>query len=158
MADAVDLASLDLGYLGQFVGQRINDLVLEKLAAEGYGDLRTSHGFVIQHLLGGPRTITELATALGISQQAASKTVAELVELGYLETAATADRRARAITLSDKALASVALVRKVRAKLEQRLVDKHGAAVAKARALLAAVLEDLGAAEVVRTRSIREPR
>jgi DNA-binding MarR family transcriptional regulator len=156
--ERVDLASLDLGYLGQFVGQRINDLVLEKLAAEGYGDLRVSHGYVVQHLLAGPRTVTELARLLGVSQQAASKTVAELVELGYLDTAATEDRRARAISLSKRALASVAIARKFRAKLEKRLVTRHGPAVEKARILLARVLEDLGGADIVRTRSVREPR
>jgi DNA-binding MarR family transcriptional regulator len=158
MADDVDLVSLDLGYLAQFVGQRINDLVLEKLAAEGYGDLRVSHGYVIQHLLDGPRSITDLAARLGVSQQAASKTVAELVALGYLDAEPARDRRARSISLSERGRASVAVARKVRARLEQRLAGKHGAALGRARELLAKVLEELGGAEAVRSRSVREPR
>jgi DNA-binding MarR family transcriptional regulator len=158
MADDVDLAGLDLGYLAQFVGQRINDLVLEKLALEGFGDLRLSHGYVIQHLLGGPRTITDLAARLGVSQQAASKTVAELVGLGYLEAGPARDRRARAISLSERGRASVAVARRFRGRLEQRLLGKHGAALGKAREVLAKVLEELGGAQAVRSRSVREPR
>lgn len=158
MSGEVELGSLDLGYLAQFVGQRINDLVLAKLAAEGFGDLRMSHGYVFQHLLSGPGTITDLAGRLGVSQQAASKLVAELVELGYVQVAPAADRRARAVALSERGRASVAVARRARARLEQRLVAKHGAAVARARALLAEVLEELGGAAAVRARSVREPR
>lgn len=158
MSGELDIASLDLGYLAQFVGQRINQLVLEKLAAEGYGDLRMSHGYVFQHLLAGPRTITDLAARLGVSQQAASKVVAELLELGYVNAAPAPDRRARAISLSERGRASVALVRKARARLEQRLSAKHGVAFSRSRGLLAEVLEGLGGAAEVRTRSVRELR
>jgi DNA-binding MarR family transcriptional regulator len=157
MAD-LDLATLDLGYLAQFVGQRINELQLEKLAAGGYGDLRVSHGYVVQHLIGGPRTITELAGLLGVTQQAASKTVAELAELGYVDSAPGEDKRARAITLSPRARAALAVARRFRAGLERRLVARHGAALARAKVLLTTVLEDLGGAPAVRARRIREPR
>jgi DNA-binding MarR family transcriptional regulator len=158
VANDVDLASLDLGHLGQFVGQRVNELLLEKLAAEGYGDLRTSHGYVVQHLIGGPRTITELAGLLGVSQQAASKTVGEMLEFGYLEACVAADRRARVVSLSERGRASLALARRFRARLEQKLVAKHGAQIAQARATLARVLEDLGGAPAVRARQVKEPR
>jgi DNA-binding MarR family transcriptional regulator len=158
VANDVDLTDLDLGYLAQFVGQRINDLVLEKLDAEGFGDLRVSHGYVIQHLLGGPRTISDLAARLGVSQQGASKTVAELVALGYLEASPARDRRARSISLSERGRASVAVARRLRARIEQRLASKHGSALAKARELLAKVLEELGGAEAIRSRTVREPR
>ena len=158
MSDDIDLHSLDLGYLAQFVGQRINDRVLERLDAEGLGDLRISHGYVFQHLLEGPRTITDLAARLGVSQQAASKTVAELIALGYLASAPAPDRRARSIALSKRGRTAVSVARKARARLEQRLSAKHGAALAQARELLATVLEDLGGASAVRTRSVREPR
>jgi DNA-binding MarR family transcriptional regulator len=158
MADAVDLQALDLGYLALFVGQRINELVLDKLADDGFGDLRVSHGYVVQHLIGGPRTITELAGLLGVTQQAASKVVAELIELGYIESAVTGDRRARAISLSERGHASVAHTRKTRAKLQHKLVAKHGAAIDRTREVLAQVLDDLGGAPSVRARRVREPR
>jgi len=149
---------LDLGYLGQFVGMRFNDLVLEKARAEGYGDLRYSHGYVVQHLIEGPKKVTELADLLGVSQQAASKSVAELVELGYLTSTVSADRRAREVALSERGRTALARARKTRAKIEQKLLAKHGAELVRAKALLAAVLEELGGAEVVRARRVREPR
>jgi DNA-binding MarR family transcriptional regulator len=158
MSDGIDLAPLDLGHLAQFVGARVNELLLERLAAEGFGDLRTSHGYVFQHLIDGPRTISELARLLGVSQQAASKSVAELVTLGYLESAPDADKRARAIRLSARARASIAVSRLFRAKLEKKLTKKHGAALDEARALLASVLEELGGGATVRARAVREPR
>jgi DNA-binding MarR family transcriptional regulator len=157
MDSDVTLAGLDLGHLALFVGQRINELVSEKLAAEGHGQLRNSHGYLFQHLILGPRTITDLAVRLGVTQQAASKAVAELVELGYLVATPSRDRRARAISLSERGRAAVAMARKFRARLEQRLATKHGAALAKSRELLATVLEDLGGADAVRARSVREP-
>ena len=65
---------------------------LRRLHAAGFPDLRTSHGFVVQHVVDGPRPVGEIAQRMGISQQGASKAVAELVELGYLERTAAAVR------------------------------------------------------------------
>jgi DNA-binding MarR family transcriptional regulator len=156
---ALDPATLDLGYLGQFVGQRITEIVLEKLAEEGYGDLRVSHGYVVQHLIGGPRTITQLARLLGVTQQAASKTTAELLELGYIDsTPASDDRRARTIALSQRGHDALAMTRKLRAKIAAKIDAKHGKAALQARRLLAKVLADLGGTPAVRGRRIKEPR
>jgi DNA-binding MarR family transcriptional regulator len=158
MSSDVDLASLDLGHLALFVGQRVNDLVLAKLSAEGYGDLRVSHGYVFQHLLHGPQTISALAARLGVSQQAASKVVAELVELGYVSATPAPDRRARSIGLTARARASVAVARKARARIEKRLGTRHGVALSRARDLLALVLDELGGGAALRARQVREPR
>lgn len=149
---------LDLGYLALFVGMRINELVLEQAHASGYGDIRQSHGYVFQHLVEGPKQVSELATLLGVSQQAASKAVAELVDLGYLERTVADDRRAREVALSDKARRAIAETRKSRAAIERRLVGTRGAEIARAKRLLASVLEDLGGADTVRARRVRAPR
>ena len=158
MTSDVDLAGLDLGYLALFVGMRVNELLLAKLHAAGYDDARHAHGYIFQHLITGPRTITELAGLLDVSQQAASKQVAELIELGYLASAPSRDRRARQISLSARGHACIALSRQVRAKLEHQLVAKHGAALARTRALLATILDELGGAPAVRARQVRTPR
>ena len=154
----VSATVLDLGYLGLFVGMRINDLVSAQLAASGYDGLKYSHGFVFQHLISEPRTITALAELLGMSQQAASKTVAELVELGYVDTAAGEDKRARKVELSTRGLAVLEKGRHIRSTLQRRLERKHGKSVADARALLAEVLGDLGGLEAVQQRRVREQR
>ena len=145
---------LDLGYLALFVGQRINELVLEQMGP--YADLRTSHGYVFQHLIEGPRTITELAARLDVSQQAASKSVTELESLGYLTVSLASDRRAKIVALSPRALAAIEHGRSVRAKLEARLAAKFE--LSRTKALLAEILDDLGGGDAVRGRRVREPR
>jgi DNA-binding MarR family transcriptional regulator len=53
-------------------------------AGDGLADLRFTDGFVFQQLVGGPVTIGALAEPLGVSQQAASKSVADLERRGYV--------------------------------------------------------------------------
>lgn len=154
----VDPRTLDLGYLALFVGMRINELVLDQLHAAGFEGLRQAHGYVFQHLLVRPLGITELAQLLGVSQQAASKSVAELLALGFLQEASGDDRRVRAITLSERGLACVRKARSLRAAMERRLVRRHGAEVARTRHLLAEILSELGGVSAVRTRTVRAPR
>jgi DNA-binding MarR family transcriptional regulator len=158
-AGAVRLEGLDLAYLALFVGMRVNELVLEELHAAGFEGLRHAHGYVFQHLLGGARSISELAALLEVTQQAASKTVAELKQLGYVEEAASEDARVRRMRLSARGLAAVEQGRALRAGFEERFKRAHGSrAVDDARKLLADVLGSLGGAEAVRARRVRQPR
>lgn len=154
----MDLSQLDLGYLAQFVGMRLNELVLDGLRTAGFAAIRESHGFVFQHLVDGPRTVTDLARRLGVTQQAASKSVAELVRLGFLRDAASDDKRARTVELSPHGAACLAKARALRAALMRRIAKRHGEAAERAHAVLADILEELGGAEAVRTRSVRAPR
>ncbi|MER7888794.1 MarR family winged helix-turn-helix transcriptional regulator [Micromonospora sp. NPDC094482] len=62
----------------------IDDLHAE-LARQGHTELRPLHGFVLQAVGVEGTTATELGQRLGISKQAAGKTVDRLVALGYLE-------------------------------------------------------------------------
>ena len=149
---------LDIGYLSLFVGLRFNELVLEALHAAGFDGIRHAHGYVFQHLLGGPLKVSELGRLLGVSQQAASKSVAELMQLGYLEDAGSADARVRRVALSARAQAAIQKTRSYRAAWSRRLQKKHGPALDQARALLASVLEEMGGADAVRTRKVRAPR
>ncbi len=94
-----------------------------------------------------------------MTQQAASKTVAELEKLGYVEEAGSEDARVRRVRLSERGRAAVDKSRAVRAGLEERFKRAHGSrAVAEAHQLLADVLESLGGAEAVRNRRVRAPR
>ncbi|MEH1026413.1 MarR family winged helix-turn-helix transcriptional regulator [Micromonospora profundi] len=62
----------------------IDDLHAE-LARQGHPELRPLHGFVLQAVGMDGTTATELGQRLGISKQAAGKTVDRLVAAGYLE-------------------------------------------------------------------------
>ncbi|MEU7994453.1 MarR family winged helix-turn-helix transcriptional regulator [Micromonospora sp. NPDC049060] len=64
----------------------VDDLHAE-LARQGHPELRPLHGFVLQAVGAEGTTATELGQRLGVSKQAAGKTVDRLVALGYLERA-----------------------------------------------------------------------
>jgi DNA-binding MarR family transcriptional regulator len=73
------------------------------VAARGFGDLRPTHGFAFTKLSHGEATVSELATHLGITKQAASQLVDELVTKGYVERRRHPDdARARLVALSEK--------------------------------------------------------
>jgi DNA-binding MarR family transcriptional regulator len=156
------LSTLGLGYLGLFLGQRMNDLVLAKCKHKGYPEMRVSHGYVIQHLVetNGPvvRTGTELARRMGVTQQAASKTIAELVHLGVVEARPSADRRAKEVRLSARGWKGVVAARAIRARIEAKLAEHVGGGrYLAAQETLRACLEHLGGVAPVRGRRIRAP-
>ena len=86
-AAELDPAQLDVVLAALFAGLALNERVTERLHADGFEDVRFSHGFVFQHLVPGPLAVGELARRMGVSQQAASKAAAELERLGYVERA-----------------------------------------------------------------------
>jgi len=159
-APAPDVAEgLDLGLAALFAGFALADEVRRELAAGGFDDVRFAHGFVLQHVVPGALGISELAGRMGVSQQAASKAVAELETLGYLERVADpGDRRRRAVGLSARGRAVVEAGRTARAAQQERLEAALGPRrVAAARRLLFDVLELAGGADAVRARRVRLP-
>jgi DNA-binding MarR family transcriptional regulator len=152
-APPVDVEGLSLSYLAQFVGTFANQRVLADMKRAGFGDLRPSHGYLVQHLLREPHSVGQLSKLLGVSQQAVSKTVAELTRAGYLETQPSGDARVRLVRLSERGHASVVASRRSRDKLERRLVERLGEKrAATLRAGLAELLQELGGTEAVRGR------
>ena len=141
-------------------GLALTTEALRRLHAAGHPDLRISHGFVVQHLVEGPVRVGDLATRMGVTQQAASKAVAELAALGYLERAADpADARVRRIGLSARGRAAVATTRAVRADIEHELAAALGAdRVEAARRTALDALEWAGGADAVRARRVPAPR
>ena len=155
----VDLASLDLGYLALFLGQRVNELVLQGMSSAGFRRTRESHGYVIQHLIDSGRTITELAGRMGVTQQAASKSVAELVALKIVKTAPAPDRRARTVCLTERGWNCIREARRLRKQVDRRLEKLLGTQnYSHAKSALMAGIEELGGVERIRTRRVREPQ
>ncbi|GIF75442.1 MarR family winged helix-turn-helix transcriptional regulator [Asanoa siamensis] len=87
-----------------FVGFRqLIDAVHAELAREGHPDLRPLHGFVFQAIGRDGTTAVELGRRLGVSKQAAGKTIDGLERLGYLERASDpADARRKLVRLTDR--------------------------------------------------------
>ncbi|WP_353941640.1 MarR family winged helix-turn-helix transcriptional regulator [Streptomyces sp. HUAS MG91] len=75
----------------------------EGVVARGFDGLRPVHGFAFSRLSAGDATATELAAHLGVTQQAASRLVDEMVRKGYVERQPHPhDARARLLVLTER--------------------------------------------------------
>jgi len=73
------------------------------VVARGFTDLRPTHGFVFSRLSPSGATVTEIAEHLGVTRQAASQIVDELVVKGYVERRPhPADARSRLVVLTER--------------------------------------------------------
>ncbi|MEV0235150.1 MarR family winged helix-turn-helix transcriptional regulator [Nonomuraea sp. NPDC050786] len=72
-----------------------------ELAQQGHPDMRPMHGFVMQAIGRGGSTAVELGRILGVSKQAAGKTIETLERVGYVErTADPHDTRRKIVQLT----------------------------------------------------------
>lgn len=77
----------------------------EELARQGYPDSRPAHGFALQAIGPHGATASELGRRLGVSKQAAGKTVDRLAKLGYVERVDDAvDGRRKLIRLTARGI------------------------------------------------------
>ncbi|MDM8083326.1 MarR family transcriptional regulator [Cellulomonas cellasea] len=60
------------------------DDAVEGLAAQGHPDVRPVHDFAMRAILSGADSASELGRRMSVSKQAAAKTIATLVERGYV--------------------------------------------------------------------------
>jgi DNA-binding MarR family transcriptional regulator len=158
LAQPIVAAELEITQLAFLVGSAANSWVLEQLKKDGASAIRQSHGYLFQHLLGGPRAIGELAGLLGVTQQAVSKSVAELEAAGMVENVPSQDARVRRIKLSSRGEETVRATRALRRKLERRIARRCGdAALATTKQILALALEEVGGTEAVSKRRVRPP-
>jgi len=76
-----------------------------ELARQGHPDTRPMHGFVFQAIGPDGTTAAELGRRLGISKQAAGKTIDSLERLGYTERGPDPrDARRKVVRLTDRAV------------------------------------------------------
>ncbi|MFD5660966.1 MarR family winged helix-turn-helix transcriptional regulator [Streptomyces hirsutus] len=95
-SEAMALSAALLAAAGELT-QRIH----EGVVARGFEGLRPAHGFAFARLAPDGATVTDLAAHLGMTKQAASQLVDELVRKGYAERRPhPADARARLVVLT----------------------------------------------------------
>lgn len=95
-SDALALSAALLATAGELT-RRIHDGVV----ARGFEGLRPVHGFAFTRLAPDGATVTDLAVHLGVTKQAASQLVDELVRKGYVERRPhPGDARARLVVLT----------------------------------------------------------
>ncbi|MET8978761.1 helix-turn-helix domain-containing protein [Streptomyces sp. NPDC004539] len=95
-----DALALSAALLSAAAGltQRIH----EGVVARGFEGLRPAHGFAFARLAPDGASVGQLAAHLGVTKQAASQMVEELVRKGYVERRECAgDARVRMVVLSE---------------------------------------------------------
>jgi DNA-binding MarR family transcriptional regulator len=159
MTSSVAVEELDLSLAAMLAGLAMAEEVERGVAAAGFDDARFSHGFVFQHLLRESLTVGELARAMEVTQQRASKAASELEALGYVRREPDpADARVRRLVLTERGHGAVAAARAARATLVAELRERLGARrVGAAERVLREVLVELGAQDTVRARRVRLP-
>ncbi len=96
-----DTAGFELPLLLLAGFQSLVDQLHAELSHQGHPDARPAHGFALQAIGADGVTATELARRLGVSKQAAGKTVVRLEQLGYVERLGDeADGRRKLIRLT----------------------------------------------------------
>ncbi|GGK71271.1 MarR family transcriptional regulator [Sphaerisporangium melleum] len=98
-----------------------------ELARQGHPDLRPMHGFVMQAIGRGGTTAAELGRLLGVSKQAAGKTIDTLERVGYVERGADpADARRKVVRLTERGIESLALAARIFDDLRARWAHALG--------------------------------
>ena len=94
-----------------FAGFRsIIDELHAELARRGHPDMRPAHGFALQAIGFGGATATDTGRRLGVSKQAAGKTIDRLEELGYVHRSGDdTDRRRKLARLTPRGIEALGL-------------------------------------------------
>ncbi len=88
--------------IGSF--RAVIDELHEHLRSLGYDDVRPLHGFALQSISDGGVSITEFSHRLGVTKQAAAKTVASMEQLGLVQRHPDqTDSRATNVTRTERA-------------------------------------------------------
>ncbi|WP_371550735.1 MarR family winged helix-turn-helix transcriptional regulator [Streptomyces sp. NBC_00554] len=96
-SEAIALSAVLLAAAGELT-QRIH----EGVVARGFEGVRPAHGFAFARLAPHGATVTDLAAHLGVTKQAASQLVDEVVRKGYVERRPhPSDARARLLVLTE---------------------------------------------------------
>ncbi len=118
-------ADLALLLLGGF--RALADAASAELAARGHEKIRPVHDFAIRTIDAGADTTAELGRQLGVSKQAAAKTIAFLEERGYIVGGADPrDSRRRRFTVTDRGHSLLRTGEQVFDELRERWAQRIG--------------------------------
>ncbi|MGY0496901.1 MarR family winged helix-turn-helix transcriptional regulator [Nocardia sp. FBN12] len=121
-------ANADLPLLLLAAAAEITQTVNARVAAAGFTDIRPAHGFAFVRMAPDGATIGEIAEHLGVTKQAASQLVDELVTKGYADrNPHPRDARARLITLTERGWACTRAADAALAEFTKNWSDALGA-------------------------------
>ena len=121
-SEAMALSAALLAVAGELT-QRIHEGVM----ARGFEGVRPAHGFAFARLAPDGATVTELAGHLGVTKQAASQLVDEIVRNGYAERRPhPEDARARLVVLTERGWACTRAAEEAAAEAVEAWADVIG--------------------------------
>ena len=128
---AVGLASFGpplIGALLRVPWEAVQERMLERLHATGFGDFDASYLTVFQYPGPQGQRPSELAARLRISKQALNHLLGQLEQRGYLgRDADPEDGRSKRITLSPRGVEAIAIIRQAVAEIEDSWAQQLGA-------------------------------
>ena len=99
----------------------------QELAVRGHPDLRPAHGFALQAIGTFGATAADVGRRLGVSKQAAGKTIDRLTELGYVSRGTeAADRRRKLVRLTPRGWQALAQSAEAFAQVRARWAAELG--------------------------------
>lgn len=119
--------------------------VYDRLAEEGFADLRPSHGAVFRHILPDGMRTTDLAAAAGMTKQSMAYLVGDLEARGYVEVSPDpADGRAKVVRLTPRGGEAQTAAARISKEIEDGWSEKVGRKEwGKVRTALAGLAEHL---------------
>jgi DNA-binding MarR family transcriptional regulator len=107
----------------------IIDELHAELGRRGHRDMRPAHGFALRAIGFSGATATELGRRLGISKQAAGKTVERLESLGYVQRRSDGtDRRRKLVRLTPRGIEALTLSAAIFSDIQARWAQTLGQA------------------------------
>ena len=121
--------SLDnLGFLLAKASQRFNERLVERLAEQGFGEVRASYGSVLMPLFEQDHLrVGEIGARARLSKQAMTRLVAQCEADGLVErNRDAADGRAWRVDLTDRGQELRSVVRRVLSQLDDEVLARVG--------------------------------
>lgn len=104
--------------------RRLVDDMHDRLAAEGFDDLRPAFGYVLNAAATSTMNATDIATLLGMTKQGAAKLLAEMQAAGYiLRRDSHSDGRVRAVELTERGRQALTAAARAQRAIEQHWSD-----------------------------------
>ena len=104
--------------------RQLVDEMHERLAAQGFDDLRPAFGYVLNAAATSAMNASEIAAVLGMTKQGAAKLLSEMQAAGYIvRRGSDQDGRVRAIELTDRGVQALTAATDAQFAIEQHWSD-----------------------------------
>lgn len=118
------MEELALGRALTIVLRRLVDDMHERLAADGFDDLRPAFGYVLNAGATSAMNASDIAAVLGMTKQGAAKLLTEMETAGYIvRRDSDSDGHVRAVELTDRGRRALAAAAHAQSAIEQHWAD-----------------------------------